>query len=200
MWLGVSIVAWIIFGCDLLIGIYRGSDRKKAVAFIAGAWLYLALLLIPLPGNVYLERFLEPFALAAFIPAILVSLLYLILLVRSGNFPFLKVFNGVLSKRVGLLFFAGFLLIYPLYRMREFIIAVLERFLFPFGNDPIMRHIGELQPAGFGYWWRSYGEGSPAATCAVGVMRRLTRYGRGRIIPGRMRRLRGVGGREIRNV
>jgi len=153
LWLGVSLPAGIIYVCDFIIGIYRKFDRKQAIASILGICLYLSILF--LPGSIYQESIFEPFVLSAIIPALLLGLLHLIILIRPDKSQLSEYLNRIFSKK-GLIVIS-LLFAYPLYRIRGIVIAIFERMLFPFGTEPIMKHIGELQPTDFSYWWQSYG-------------------------------------------
>ncbi len=153
LWLGVSLIAGIIYGCDFLIGIYRGFNKKQAVASIWGICLYLGLLF--LPSRIYQEKLFEPFALSAIIPALLVSFLYIATLIGPNEFQRSKYFNKIFSKK-GLIALS-LLFAYPVYRLKGIVIPICERLLFPFGTDPIMKFVGELQPMGLSDWWNNYG-------------------------------------------
>ena len=153
LWGGVSLIVGIIYGCDVLIGIYRGFDRKQAVSSLLGICLYFVLLF--LPGSFYRERFPGPFALSAVIPPAFAGIFYIAALIRQSKLQATNYFSRIFSKK-GLISI-GLLLVYPVYRIWETIVDICERLLFPFGTDLIMRGVGELKPADFSHWFYYYG-------------------------------------------
>ena len=153
MWGGVGLIAAIIYGCDILIGIYRGFDRKHAISSLLGVCLYLVLLF--LPGSFYQERFPGPFALSAMIPPAFAGLIYVAALIKQSKLQPISYFSRIFSRKglIGI----GLLLIYPVYRMWGTITSICERLLFPFGTDPIMGVVGELDSVDFNDWIYYYG-------------------------------------------
>ena len=153
MWGGVGLIAAIIYGCDILIGIYRGFDRKHAISSLLGVCLYFVLLF--LPGSFYQERFPGPFALSAMIPPAFAGLIYVAVLIKQSKLQPISYFSRIFSRKglIGI----GLLLIYPVYRMWGTITSICERLLFPFGTDPIMGVVGELDSVDFNDWIYYYG-------------------------------------------
>ena len=153
MWGGVGLIAAIIYGCDILIGIYRGFDRKQAVSSLLGVCLYFVLLF--LPGSYYQERFPGPFALSAMIPPALAAIIYITALIKQSKSQAANYFSKIFSRKglIGI----SLLLAYPVYRIWGTVVDICERLLFPFGADPIMRVVGELNPADFTHWFYYYG-------------------------------------------
>ena len=153
VWGGVGFIAAIIYGCDILIGIYRGFDRKHAISSLLGIWLYFVLLF--LPGSFYQERFPGPFALSAMIPPAFAGIIYIAVLIKQSKFRFQNYVSKIFSRK-GLIAIS-LLLAYPVYRIWGTIVDICERLLFPFGTDPIMRVVGELEPVDFNDWIHFYG-------------------------------------------
>ncbi len=153
LWMGIGLIAVMIFGCDFFIGIYRGFDKKQAATSILGISLYLGFLFFP--ASVYYESFLQPFALSAVIPAFLVGLLYIGTLIRPNRFHLTDSIQKVISPK-GVVSIV-LLLAFPIYWLRGTIISICEHLLFPFGSDPIMRAVSELRPIGLSEWWDGYG-------------------------------------------
>ncbi len=153
VWGGIGLIAGVIYGCDVLIGIYRGFDRKQAVSSLLGVCLYFVLLF--LPGSFYWERFPGPFALSAMIPPVLAGIIYIAVLIRQSKLQATNYFSKIFSRK-GLIG-VGLLLAYPVYRIWGTVVDICERLLFPFGADPIMRVVGELKPADFSHWIHYYG-------------------------------------------
>ena len=152
-WEGIGLIAGIIYGCEFLIGIYRGFNKKQAVTSILGIFLYLGILL--LPDNVYSRNLLEPSVLLAIAPAVLVSVLYGVTLISPNTPQYTILINKIINKRGLVSIFLIFLCL--IYLLKEPLLSISEHLLFPFGGGAIMRNVAELQPIGFPKWWNHYG-------------------------------------------
>lgn len=153
LWFEVGLIAGIIYGCDVLIGIHRGFDKKQAFVSLCGICLYFGLLLFP--GSAYYGKLLEPFTLLAIFPALLASSFYVLALIRPIKLQFSKHINQVFNKK-GLIV-VGVLCAFSIYWMRGTVVTICERLLFHGGTDPIIKAIGEIQPADWNWWWTEYG-------------------------------------------
>jgi len=147
VWPGVSIAAGVLYGCDFLAILYRGTYWKNALVSLLGILLYLGCLLIP--TEIYRENILDSFALSAIAPALLAMVGHAVILLRCTRYG--RWFG---TGSVAFIVLAILLLIFF---KREVLEKLLMQILYTFGTDPIMTGISELQHFEISDWWRQYG-------------------------------------------
>ena len=150
IWPGVAIAAVLLYGCDFLVVLYKGLHWKGAVFSILGVLCFLGFLLIP--SGIYMENLLDPIVLFAIAPAFLAMGGYIAALLKYTRWgsrlkwKFGRVAWTVIAVAcISIGLNAGVL--------KHFLI----RFIYPFGDDPIMTGIAELQHFEIGDWWKTYG-------------------------------------------
>jgi len=142
IWQGVGIGAVIIYGCEFILITSGKAKLKEGIVSAAGSMFYLAMLLIP---DDTFRKISEPFSLIAIAPPLLLTMGYL-----AMSYP-LKRWRWV-PPAIALL-----LLVIPLL-LRPYVLGNLfEHMLYPFGKDPIMMDIEELQRFDADNWWKEYG-------------------------------------------
>ena len=153
IWPGVAIAAGLLYGCDFLVVLYKGIHWKSAVFSIVGVLCYLSCLLIP--SGIYMTNLLNPFVLFAIVPAFFAMGGYIVGLLKYTKWG--NQHRRQFSKGIGVAWGVIAVVSFLICLIAELLNDLLIRLLYPFGNDPIMTGINELQHFEIGDWWNSYG-------------------------------------------
>lgn len=151
VWLGVALPAAILFGSEILLLFGLGGivKRRRSLISLAGIVIYIAVL-FGFPTNYRAFPFSTD-TLAAIIPSILVAIFHLTTVIG------IDIRHRLFSIGRWRLLVLLLVLCYPIYQLLTVVGHILTKVLLPYGTDPVMTHIIELQAASLKYWWFRYG-------------------------------------------
>lgn len=155
LWRGVSIAVVIFYGCDFLLTLYRKTHWKESIVSIIGIFLYLGIVLFA--TDIYREEVLSPFSLSAVALPVVVMLSHIAIHLtryikyREKLYKYRKLlYTGMITSIL--------LIVVCVYLSKiEILESLFEHMLYPFGKDPIMLNVQELQHFDASKWWTNYG-------------------------------------------